>query len=150
MRITSQHLYRAAAIGSALLLVYVVVALPLFRDDIFLERGTVTTGGELSVLIALLLVAFFFASICWLLLRRRQPQFGTTGQRVLLILGFLCLLLFIGEKALVDEISHEYSAKSETVGEFVILYVCLTIQFMYSIAVWKVLAARGTNLTGSV
>ena len=50
-------------------------------------------------------------------------------------LGVLCLVLLVGEKAMVDEIGREYGSPSGATGEWVILYVFLAIQLLYNILI---------------
>jgi hypothetical protein len=115
---------------------YVMAGVYAFREQVFLNRGIISLGGELSILIAIItMVLLNIVSILWLWSRVRTTRPSRWVDYGLLVIGFLVLALFAGEKILVDEISHEYSVESETTGEWIVLYVCLGIQLCYSIAI---------------
>jgi hypothetical protein len=123
-------------------LVYIMAALPVHKEQVFLDRGTITVGGELAILVAFVLVLMFnIVSILWASVRIRQARQSQKGDSGILALGVLCLILLVGDKALVDEISHEYSLGSEASGEWIVLYVCFAIQLLYNIIVMRKLHA---------
>ncbi|MBM4162415.1 MAG: hypothetical protein FJ217_15100, partial [Ignavibacteria bacterium] len=49
----------ALAIICTLFLLYAMVAIPIFREQVFLERGTISAGGEMSILVAFLFALLF-------------------------------------------------------------------------------------------
>jgi hypothetical protein len=78
MKATYGLVYHAAfalAILCAGLLVYNMVAMPIYKEQVFLERGTITAGGEMVILIGFVLVPIFdIVSLLWVLSRIRQAQ----------------------------------------------------------------------------
>ena len=70
--------YRAIFVLAILctgLLVYNMVAMPIYKEQIFLERGTMTTDAELVILIGFVLIPVFnLASLIWVLLSNRRSQ----------------------------------------------------------------------------
>jgi hypothetical protein len=141
MKATYGLVYRAGfglAIVCTGLLVYNIVAIPIFKEQVFLERGTISAGGELVILIGFVLVLIFnILSLLWVSLRVRKTQAVRKGDYGVLALGALCLLLLVGEKAMVDEIGREYLLGWEVVGEWIILYVFLAIQLLYNIVILR-------------
>lgn len=141
MRAASGLVYRAAFALAVLCtgwLVFNMVALPIFKDQVFLERGQISTGGELAILIGFVLVLVFnIVSLIWVSSRIRKAQIGRKGDIGLAALGALCLILMAGEKAMVDEIGREYPLEWEVVGEWIILYVFLAIQLLYNIVILR-------------
>jgi hypothetical protein len=128
----------ALAIACTVLLVYNMVAMPIYKQQVFLERGTITTGAEMVILIGFVLVIMFnFVSLLWMSSRIRKAEAVRMGDIAVLALGALCLVLPVGEKVMVDEIGHEYLLGWEVVGEWIILYLFLTIQLLYNIIILR-------------
>jgi len=122
----------ALALLCEISVVGIMVALPIYKQQVFLDKGNLTTGGEMGILIAFVCVlVFHLVSLLWLL------SLPAGVPRWLLVLGALCLLLLLGEKVMVDEIAREYSLHWEVTGEWVILYVFLTIQWLYSVMILR-------------
>jgi hypothetical protein len=141
MKATYGLVYHAAfalAILCAGLLVYNMVAMPIYKEQVFLERGTITAGGEMVILIGFVLVPIFdIVSLLWVLSRIRQAQAVRKRDMGVLALGTLCLILLAGEKVMVDEIGREYLLGWEVVGEWIILYVFLVIQLLYNVVILR-------------
>jgi len=141
MKATDGLVYRAAfalAILCTGFLVYNMAAMPIYKEKVFLERGTISTGGEMAILIGfVLLLIFNIGSLLWVSLRIRKAQAVPKGDRGVLALGALCLLLLVGEKVMVDEIGREYLLGWEVVGEWIILYVFLAIQLFYNVVILR-------------
>ena len=117
-------------------LLYNMVAIPFFKEQIFLERSTITIGGELFVLIGFIHMAIFnVMSIFWIIYHNKKNQMFWKSRSAILTLGFLCLLLMAGEKVIVDEIGREYLLGWEVVGEWIILYIFLVIQLIYTLLI---------------
>ena len=118
------------------LLVYNMVAMPIYKEQIFLEQYIRTTNAELVILIGFVLLPIFnLASLFWVLLPSRRSHVARNG---ILALGALCLILMVGEKAMLDEIGREYQFESEVVGEWIALYVGLAIQLLYNgVILWQ-------------
>jgi hypothetical protein len=126
------------AVVSTVLLIYNLAAMPICKEQLFLQRGTLSTGPELVIFIGFILAAIFdITSFLWLLLRVRQARLAARGDKILLALGALCLVLMLGEKAMVDEIGREYPLGWEVLGEWIILYAFLAIQLLYNVLILR-------------
>jgi len=141
MKGTYGLVYRAAfalAILCTGLLVCIMVALPIYKEQVFLERGTITTGGEMVIIIGFILVPIFnIVSLLWVSLCILQAQVVRKGYMGVLALGALCLILLMGEKVMLDEIGREYLLGWEVVGEWIILYVFLATQLLYNVVILR-------------
>ena len=112
-----------------------MLATLIFREEIFIERQTLA-GVEIFILIGFgLILLFDILSFLWILLRVRHSQNAVIADRATLLLGFLCLLLLIGEKVMIDEIGREYRLGLGVRGEWIALYVGLTIQLIYNLVI---------------
>lgn len=124
----------ALAVACAAALVFIMVALPVYREQVFLQRGTIDGAGEAAILIAFVLVLLFdLVSLLWLFsrLRRRAPAAQVHPW-----------LLALGDKVMVAAIGREVQLGWEVTGEWIILYVFLTAQFVYNIAVVCAVSTR--------
>jgi hypothetical protein len=120
------------SIGS---LAFNMLGIPIYKEQVFYERGTLS-GVEIVMGIGFgLVVLFDIVSLLWVLLRLRQSRDGGIGDKAILALGVLCLFLFLGEKTMVDEIGREYQLGWEVLGEWIILYIFLTIQLIYNLVI---------------
>jgi hypothetical protein len=141
MKATYGLVYRAAfalAILCTGLLVYNIVVMPIYKEQVFLKRGTISTVVEMVILIGFVLVLLFdIVSLLWMSLRTLRAQEVRKGGRGILALGALCLILLVGEKVMVDEIGREYLLGWEVVGEWIILYVFLAIQLLYNVVILR-------------
>ena len=126
-------------------LVFDMVAIPIYKEQVFLQRGTIAPGGEIVIALGFLLLPLFNAlSLLWVSLRVRKAGVAGPGDLGILALGALCLILLIGEKAMADEIGREYLLGWEVVGEWIILYAFLAIQLFYNVLILRRLyRARG-------
>jgi hypothetical protein len=123
------------AILSIGFLAFNMVGIPVFREQVFYERGALS-GVEIVMGIGFGLVLLFdVVSLLWVLFRLRQPRDGTSGDKATLVLGLLCLVLLIGEKTMIDEIGREYLLGWEVVGEWIILYIFFTVQLVYNLVI---------------
>lgn len=128
----------ALAIVCTALLVYSMAAIPIYKQQVFLERGRITSGAEMVILIGFVLVLVFnVVSILWVSSCIRKAEAVRRGDIAVLTLGALCLILLVGEKVMVDEIGREYLLGWEVFGEWAILYVFLTIQLLYNIIILR-------------
>jgi hypothetical protein len=136
----SKGLFYSAVFAPAVLatgfLLYNMAAIAVYRKQIFLERGTLS-GVELVILAGFVLVLLFdIASFLWVFCRVCHPaQKAAAADKALLAFGALCIMLLCGEKTMVDEIGREYLLGWEMLGEWIILYVFLTTQLAYNLAV---------------
>jgi len=147
MKEPNGFVYRAAfalAILCTVLLVYNMAAMPIYKGQVFFERGTISTGGEVVILIGFILMPIFdIISLLWVSSCMRQAHTVRRADRGILALGALCLILLVGEKAMVDEIGREYLQGWEVTGEWIILYVFLAIQLFYNIVILRRLYRAG-------
>lgn len=124
------------AILCTVLLAYNILAIQFYKKQVFIERGMITTGGEMGILVGFIVVLIFnIVSLLWVSSRRRQSQTTHKKDWMLLILGALCLILLVGDKVMVDEIGREYLLGWEVIGEWIILYVFLSIQLLYNFVI---------------
>ena len=69
MRSINSRLYGHALVLAAIctaLQVYNMVAIRIFKEQVFLERGTISSGGEVTILIALIFVLIStIVSLLW-------------------------------------------------------------------------------------
>jgi len=141
MKATYGLVNRAAFVLAILctgLLVFNMVAIPIYKEQVFRYRGTITIGGEMVILIGFVFVLIFnFVSLLWVSSRIRKTQTVRKGDRGALALGVLCLILLVGEKAMVDEIGRECLLGWEVIGEWIILYVFLAIQLLYNVVILR-------------
>ena len=120
---------------STVLLVFNMLALPIYKEQIFFERE-IFSNVEIVILIGFCFIILFnIVSFLWILSGIRRSHEVVSGDIARLILGALCLILLIGEKTMVDEIGREYPLGWEVTGEWIILYIFLTIQLIYNFVV---------------
>ena len=132
------------------LLVFNMASLPIYKEQVFLERGTITMGGEMAILVGFLLLPVFnIVSLLWVSSRIRQAGAVHIQDVLTLALGVLCLILLLGEKVMLDEIGREYPLGWEVTGEWIILYVFLAVQLLYNAVIlrwaYRAVAARRTE-----
>jgi len=126
------------SIFSVIFLIYIILALIIYKEQVFIERGTISTE-EIFIIIGFALILIFnivsFCQILWV-----SSKFGkmNISEKLTLVLGGLCLLLLFGEKTMADEIGREYLLGWETSGEWIILYVFLTIQLFYHLIILRI------------
>ncbi len=137
-----RFLYRSTfllAILSTGFLMFNMVAMRVFAEEIFRQRYILSPAEVLIALGFCLIVAFNGFSFLWILLRNRESRDICLADMGMLFLGAFCFLLLIGAKVMVDEIAHEYRFGWEVVGEWVILYTLLTIQLIYNLLLLRTL-----------
>ena len=134
----SRLLYNSTSVLAILsigFLVFNMLGTLIYKQQVFFERETLSSV-EIVILIGFGLVLLFdIASLLWVLLRLRQSEKASMGDKATLILGALCLFLLIGEKTMVDEIGRESLLGWEVLGEWVILYTFLTTQLVYNLVI---------------
>lgn len=126
------------SIFSAIFLIYIMLALVIYKEQIFIERGIISIV-EIPIIIGFGLILLFnivsFSKLSW---KFRKSGEMKISEKLTLILGGLCLLLLIGEKTMVDEIGREYLLGWETAGEWIILYIFLTVQLFYNLMILRI------------
>ena len=138
-KIKIQPLVSLLTIISTFFLIYIMMALIIYREQIFLEREILSIP-EIIIGIGFVLVLLFnIVSILWLVRKFRNFDKVTFGKKITLTLGGICLLLMLGEKTMIDEIGREYPLGWETLGEWIILYIFLTVQLFYNFTILKTL-----------
>jgi hypothetical protein len=69
MRNFTRHLYRGAFVVGVLCTAWLalnMVAIPVYREQVFLERGTIGPGGETLILVGFIFIALFnLVSLVW-------------------------------------------------------------------------------------
>ncbi len=120
------------AILSTGLLVFNILAILIWKKQIFIDRSTFSVV-EVIILIGFVSILLFdIVSFIWVSLRLSGSNKAITGNILILILGAFCLLFFIGEKVMIDEIGREDILGWEVLCEWIILYVLLFIQLIYN------------------
>lgn len=116
-------------------LLFNMMATLMYRQQIFFERDMLST---VEIVIAIgfgFILEFDIVSFLWVVSGIRRSQKVTGSEIGTLILGGSCLILLLGEKAMIDEIGREYLLRWEVLGEWIILYVFLTIQLLYNLVI---------------
>jgi hypothetical protein len=141
MKTTTGSMHRvvfALAVLCTGLLAVNMAAMPIYKEQVFLQRGTIDSAGEFVILIGFLLVPVFnIVSLLWMASRMRRVQAVSNGDKGILALGVLCMILLIGEKVMVDEIGRETLLGWEVTGEWIILYIFLAIQLFYNFVILR-------------
>lgn len=138
----------ALAMLSTGFLVFNMLGTLTCKQQIFFEQEVIS-DVEIVILIGFGLVLLFnVTSLLWGLLRLRLSERLETGDVATLALGVLCLFLLFGDKVMVDEIAREYRLGWEVLGEWIILYVLLTTQLAYNLAIlfklWRIYRDRSS------
>ena len=125
------------AISSTAFLLFNMLSMLIFRQEIFIERDHILSAVEILILIGFGLIFLFnIVSCLWILLRIHSSENDFRGDKITLALGIFCLILLFGEKVMIDEIGREYQLEWEVLGEWIILYIFLTIQLFYNIIIF--------------
>lgn len=122
-------------------LIYNMLAIWIYREEVFIISGTLEPPEYLILAGFLLIPVFNILSLIWVSLHERQKKWYTTFDTVLLIMGAVCIVLLFGEKVMVDEIAREYRLGWETLGEWLGLYFFLSIQLAYNALVFRHLSS---------
>ena len=123
------------AILSTLFLIYNMLAIIIFRDQVFLDRGNIS-GAEIVIFAGFIFVVFFdVISLLWMISGFRYLKEGFAGSKALLFIWAFCVLSLFGAKVMADEIGREYLLGWEVLGEWIILYIFLTIHLVYNILI---------------
>jgi hypothetical protein len=95
---------------------------------------------EFAILIGILLIFLFdMTSLGWVSHKIYATKKSTGLDTLALIWGVLCILALMGTKVMADEIAREYRLGWETLGEWMVLYACLLIQFFYNFLIFTLL-----------
>jgi len=124
------------AILSAILLLFIMLTIPVYKEQIFYERQTLAIV-EIVIIIGFVFILFFdILSLFWISSRIRRNGKFTIGKIVTFILGVFCLIMLIGEKVMLDEIGRELILGWETKGEWIILYTLFVTQMIYNLVIF--------------
>ncbi len=118
-------------VATACLLV-AMIALPLGWRDVFVLQDSISPIEWLILIGLLLEMVYILVTLIQRLVRSRQAD-SDVWNAVLLVLGTVCLLLFAGQKVMLDEIAREMRHGMETTGEWLILYVAFLVQLTYNV-----------------
>ncbi len=130
-----RDLFIGMAILSTVFLIYNMLAIIIFRDQVFLDRRNIS-GAEIGIFAGFIFVVFFdVISLLWMISGFRYLKEGFAGSKALLFIWAFCVLSLFGAKVMVDEIGREYILGWEVLGEWIILYIFLTIHLVYNIMI---------------
>jgi hypothetical protein len=128
---------KSFALVAGILLLFNMVALPLWWGGVSASGGflgfiqlTMLAGFILILLFDLLSTGWFLTQVCWVSEQRKEEG---CQKGWLLVLAVLALVGMMGAKVMVDEIARE-TPLGGAAGEWVVLYVCLSLQLSYIIA----------------
>jgi len=113
---------------------------------VFIDRATFAPI-EFVILSGFAVVLFFVVlSIVWLFNSTRVSGRFAIGNSLLLVFGLFCLVTFIGQKVMADEIGRELRLGWEVLGELIILNLLFVIQFVYSLLIiFRVKSAKANT-----
>lgn len=108
----------------------------IFSQEVFSEQETLS-GVEILMIVGFgLILIFNLVSFINGYIKLRKSNQNKILDKAVLILSILCIFLFWGDKALVDEIAREIRLGWEVNGEWIILYLFLFIQIIYDILIF--------------
>lgn len=128
-------------------LVFNMVAIPIYHEGLFFNRDTLWPVGGIILAMFLLFFIFNISAVVWVSYRLLRQEESLSWDSLALIWGILCIILFMAEKVMIDEIARETRFGMETFGEWIILYLMLTIQLLSgSFIVFKLFRSSSTAL----
>jgi len=120
---------------SLISLIFIILSIPLQKEQIFIHRDTFS-NIEITILFGFLFIFLFHIfSLAWIFSKTRKLNPFNVGKWLLFIFGSFSLFLFLGEKVMLDEIGHEYLSDWSITGEWVILYILFVIQLIYNLII---------------
>ena len=128
-----------SALVALIYLLFNMVAMPLWGGGISATGGA-RGGIQLTILIGFVYILLFdlistgwiLTRVCWMRQERRDEG---CQQGWLVVLAVLAIVGLMGAKVMVDEIGRETPLELGAGGEWVILYMCLSLQLAYIAAV---------------
>ncbi len=134
MNIIKQKPVTILSIVSAVFLIFSMLSLLIFNEQIFTHRNGFTIHEYIIALGIGLVVVFDFVSVAWLLLQLKKTS---TTLIFAIIMGILCIILLAAEKTMIDEIGKEYGSEIETLSEWIMLYAFWAFQLLYNYLIFK-------------
>ncbi len=138
MKNTKYHLteiVRLFAILSSAAILFNLAAVHIYKEPVFIDRATYAPI-EFTILLGFAVVFLFvILSIVWLFNKTRESEKFAVGNVVMLLYGVFCLVTFVGQKVMADEIGRELRLGGEVLGELIILTILFVIQFVYSLLI---------------
>lgn len=124
-------------------ILFILLGMFLFRTSVF-DKAPALSIVEWIIGFGFVLI-FFFNLISLARLVRKISKTGKAQitEKILMILGALCLVFLAGEKTMADEIAREQAMGWETLGEWIILYGFLMAQLVYVALFVRYLGKRG-------
>lgn len=128
-----------SALVAGLYLLFNMVAMPLWWGGVSASGGfrggiqlTILIGFVYILLFDLISAGWILTRVCWVRLEKKDEG---CQQGWLVVLAALALVGLMGAKVMVDEIGRETPLEMGPGGEWVILYMCLSLQLAYIAAV---------------
>jgi hypothetical protein len=110
----------------------VMIAIPPSWFEIFVLQDSISPAEWLIILGLGLELVYILVSLVHRLGRTDRGGSGLPDA-ALLILGTVCLLGFVGEKVMLDEIARESGLGWGTTGEWIALYAGFSLQLVYNL-----------------
>jgi hypothetical protein len=139
MSLIFNNLTFVLGILASISVVYNMLAVLIFKEQVFFDH-VVSMQFEFLILMGTVFILLFdIISIGWVSHKIHVAKKSSGLDKAALSLGVLCLLALMISKVMADEISREYLLGWETLGEWIILYLCFFIQFFYNIFIFILL-----------
>ena len=132
---SSGNFKKVLTVLSLVSLLYILPAIILNKEQVFIDKDTFALSEFFLLCGFGILFLFIISSVIWKLNNARRSKVFTFRDMLTIIFGALCILLLFGEKVMLDEIGREYALGWETTGEWIILYLFLSIHLLYNIIV---------------
>ena len=113
------------------LLAFNMAVIPLSQEQVFVQQDTLSPVEGIILAGFLLVILFDIVSLLWVSLRLLRSKTSIPRDTIALVWGLVCLALLVGVKAMLDEIARESRLGWETTGEWIVMYVGLTVQLSY-------------------
>ncbi len=142
MHITLRTAHLLFLILVSLLVVYMLVAFILFREQVFLDREHLSISEIGIAAGAGLLLISIPLSLIWLNAAHARENLKPSYRFSFTAIGIMALICLPVAKVMVDEIAKELPARMNTKGEWVILYGCLFLLLFFHAGVAVQLAKK--------
>jgi len=129
-------------VTSTSLLLFILIGIWAFRQEIFVIDGEVRMAGLIMLAGFAVILLFDLASVLWLGRSRTRWGGSNRARGGLLRLGLVCILFLGVEKVMADEVAHQAEAAWTIQGEYLMLYGMLFLQLAYNLLVTGQLVRR--------